>query len=132
MAADHPLLAGPLPLWSPQIRETLAQYDCLLVCGMNLFRLYIHFEPDFPLDSATRIVQLDCAVAELGKNTAPDATIWGPIRQGLEALEEQLQQQTLAEGRATVDQRRARIAARLAGERQELRCQFEQQATDSV
>ena len=43
--ADHPLNAGGLPLWSPEVRERLQEYDVLLVVGMDLLRQYIYSEP---------------------------------------------------------------------------------------
>ena len=38
IAADHPLYAGILPQWAPDIRARLAAYDVILVVGMNLLR----------------------------------------------------------------------------------------------
>ena len=37
---DHPLYDQGLPLWSPEVRQRLADYDVLLVVGMDLFRQY--------------------------------------------------------------------------------------------
>ena len=34
--ADHPLYGQGLPLWSPEVRERLKEYDVLLVVGMDL------------------------------------------------------------------------------------------------
>ena len=38
-------MAQGLPLWSPEVRERLNEYDVLLVVGMDLLRQYIYFEP---------------------------------------------------------------------------------------
>ena len=53
MPVDHPLYAGILPLWSPDIHARLEPFDVLLAVGVNVFRLYIHHEPDCPLPAAT-------------------------------------------------------------------------------
>ena len=34
--ADHPLYGQSLPLWSPEVRKRLAEFDVLLVVGMDL------------------------------------------------------------------------------------------------
>ena len=38
----------PLPFWSPEVRERLAEFDVLLVVGMKLMQQYIYHEPARP------------------------------------------------------------------------------------
>ena len=39
---DHPLYAQGLPLWSPEMRERLEEFDVLFVVGMDLLRQYVY------------------------------------------------------------------------------------------
>ena len=45
MAADHPLYAGPVSMWAPEIHQRLSEFDVLLAVGADLFRLYIDRGP---------------------------------------------------------------------------------------
>ncbi len=41
--SDHPLYGQAIPLWSPEVRDRLRDYDVLLVAGMDLLRQYVYF-----------------------------------------------------------------------------------------
>ena len=86
MPADHPLYAGILPYWSPEVRERLAEFDVALAVGLNVLRLYIHQEPERPLPEHLRLVQMDCDAWQIGKNYPVEVGVWGDIRCGLEEL----------------------------------------------
>ncbi|WP_425616030.1 thiamine pyrophosphate-binding protein [Anatilimnocola sp. NA78] len=83
---DHPLYGQGLPLWSPEIRERLKDYDALLVVGMDLLRLYMHYEPDRPLPENIRLVHLDEDAWQLNKNYPLEVGILGDTKAGLADL----------------------------------------------
>src|SRR5437867_1684749 len=66
--ADHPLYAQGLPLWSPEIRERLAEFDVLLVTGMDLLRQYVYHEPARAMPEHIRLVHLDEDPYQINKN----------------------------------------------------------------
>ncbi len=57
--SDHPLYAQGLPLWSPEVRERLKEFDVLLVVGMDLLRQYVYHEPARAIPEHIRLVHLD-------------------------------------------------------------------------
>jgi benzoylformate decarboxylase len=79
----HPLYAGPLPLWSPEVLQRLSPHDVFFVVGMPLFRQYIHFDGPGPLPEGSRIVQLDSDPWQLDKNYPAAAALYGDIRLSL-------------------------------------------------
>lgn len=82
----HPLYADALPLWTPEIRARLANFDVLLVVGMNLLRTYIHHEPSQAIPGHIRLVQLDNDPWQVGKNYPVEVGLVGDIREGLTEL----------------------------------------------
>jgi benzoylformate decarboxylase len=88
--ADHPLFAEPLPFWSPDVRRRLEPYDVLLVVGMKLLQQYIYHEPARPIPENSRIVQIDDAPWELGKNYPVETGLVGHPKVVLEKLAVQL------------------------------------------
>lgn len=83
--SDHPLAASPLPFWSPQVRDYLAEFDVLLVAGMKLMQLYIHHEPG-PFPERVKLVQIDDDPWELGKNYPLAAAVAGHPKPALAEL----------------------------------------------
>src|SRR2546430_10664358 len=63
-----------LPLWSPEVRERLKDYDTLLIVGMDLLRQYIHFEPCRPIPEHVKLVQIDEDPRQIGKNRSEEHT----------------------------------------------------------
>lgn len=122
--SDHPLYGQGLPLWSPEIRERLKDYDALLVVGMDLLRLYVHYEPDRPLPENIKLVQLDEDPWQLNKNYPLDVGILGDTKAGLADLATMLK---LCEPQLSAEQRdviRTR-ALRHTADHQATRNQFE-------
>jgi benzoylformate decarboxylase len=117
ISADHPLTAGPLPLWSPDIAATLAPFDAVFAVGLNLFRLYLHFEPEFPIASEIPIVQLDHHSGELGKNAAPQSLLWGDIEQTLRSLNHEVSRQLDSNHQAKLEQRKTQVTSDLSNQR---------------
>ncbi len=84
--SDHPLAAAPLPFWSPEVRQRLAEHDVLLVAGMKLMQQYIYHEPARPIPEHVRLVQVDDDPWELGKNYPLAAAVWGHPKVALAEL----------------------------------------------
>ena len=91
MPADHPLYAGPLPLWSPEIHARLAPHDVLLAVGVDVFRLYIHKQPENPLPATTTLLHLDNDPWQIGKNVPVEVGLVGDPKAGLAELIELFQ-----------------------------------------
>jgi benzoylformate decarboxylase len=89
MSAASPLYAGPLPLWSPQVRQLLEPHDVIFVVGMNLLRLYIWNEFE-PIPPHAKIVHADVDAAEIGKNYAVEGALPGDLRESIAELTRRL------------------------------------------
>lgn len=115
MPADHPLYAGGLPLWGPQVSETLSRFDMVLVVGMNLLRLYIHQEPAIPIPRQVRLIHLDADPWEVGKNYPVEVGLLGDPKAGLAELELLIQKsQSSEQASAAVSRSEVRAALRKA------------------
>lgn len=86
LASDHPLRAGILPLWSPDVRKRLQSFDAAVVVGMDLMRQYVYFEPANPLPESLTVIHLDEDSEVLGKNVPTELGVLGDIRESLTAL----------------------------------------------
>ncbi|MEX2560325.1 MAG: thiamine pyrophosphate-dependent enzyme, partial [Pirellulales bacterium] len=84
--SDHPLYAQALPLWSPEVRERLDEFDVLLVVGMDLLRQYVYHEPARAIPEHIRLVHLDQDPWQLGKNYPLEVGLVGDPQAGLIAL----------------------------------------------
>jgi len=85
ISAAAPLYAGPLPLWSPKVRQLLDPHDVIFVLGMNLLRVYIWSEPEQPIPPQSRIIHADVNVTEIGKNY-PSLGVPGDVKETLAEL----------------------------------------------
>ncbi len=118
---DHPLYAQGLPLWSPEVRNTLAEFDVLLVVGMDLFRQYVYHEPACPIPEGIRLVHLDEDPYQLGKNFPLAAAVWGSTRGGLTAIDKALAERMTAERIAAARIRTEQFGRRHQTAREQLR-----------
>lgn len=84
--ADHPLYGQSLPLWSPEVRERLSEFDVLLVAGMDLLRQYVYFEPSRAIPEHLRIVHVDEDAWQIGKNYPVEVGLVGDTKCGLAEL----------------------------------------------
>jgi benzoylformate decarboxylase len=127
MAVDHPLYRGPIPHWSPQVHETLREFDVLLAIGMSLVRLYIFREPACPLPAGVKVIHLDNVPWEIAKNYPVAVGLVGDPQCGLVELAELLRQQQTADDAARAGSRRAHWAERRQAERRKLEADIEAQ-----
>lgn len=87
---DHPLYDQGLPLWSPEVRERLNQFDWLLVAGMDLLRQYVYYEPSRAIPEHIRLVHFDEDPWQIGKNYPVEIGLIGDSKAGLAELAEVL------------------------------------------
>lgn len=105
--SGHPLAAGPLPFWSPEIRQRLAEFDLILAVGVKLLELYIYHEPSRAIPEQIRIVQIDDSPWELGKNYPLEVAVWGHPKPALAELRTMI---AAAMSEAELDSARKRAA----------------------
>lgn len=127
--SQHPLAAGMLPFWSPQMREQLAEFDALLAVGIKLFEQYIYHQPR-PLPEHVRLVQIDENAWELGKNYPVDVPMLGHPRAALEAIERVLAARMSREQREAARRRAAELGNRHHRQREALRRQADQRESE--
>jgi benzoylformate decarboxylase len=105
----HPLSAPGMPVYAPEIHPRLSEFDALFVVGMDLFRLYVYFEPDRVVPNHIRLIHMDQDPWELGKNYPTEVSVCGHPKPGLEELETILREtMTPAEREAAVKRGRER------------------------
>jgi benzoylformate decarboxylase len=98
LRSDHPLAAPGLPLWSPEVRKRLNEYDVLLVAGMDLLRQYVYHEPARPIPEHVRLVHIDVDPWQMNKNYPVEVGVVGDLGTALAELE------VLVAERQTVEQ----------------------------
>jgi benzoylformate decarboxylase len=108
---DHPLYAQGLPLWSPEVRERLKEYDVLLVVGMDLLRQYVYHEPARAIPEHIKLVHLDEDPYQLGKNYPLEVGLIGDTKTGLAELDALLGAKMTAAQREAASSRRECLAA---------------------
>ena len=106
----HPQYAGGLPLWSSEMHSQLAEFDVLLVTGMDLMRHYLYHEPT-AIPNGVRIVHLDEDPWQLGKNFPLAVGLIGDTKSGLAELAHLLAESMTADQIAIAGQRRFQLAA---------------------
>jgi benzoylformate decarboxylase len=125
--ADHSLYAQGLPLWSPDVRRALAEFDVLLVVGMDLLRQYVYHEPACPIPEHIRLVHLDEDPYQLGKNFPLAAAVWGSTRGGLAAIEAALAERMTPDQASAAQSRTREMAQRREQARETLRLEVKTQ-----
>lgn len=124
---DHPLYGQGLPLWSPEVRERLAEFDVLLVAGMDLLRQYIYYEPARAIPEHIRLVHLDEDQWQLGKNYPVEVGVLGHTKASLAELHEQLALLMTAAQAAAARERAAHYTTLHAAAREKFRAQVASQ-----
>jgi len=120
MPADHPLYAGVLPLWAPDVHQRLESFDVILVVGMSLLRMYIYREPECPIPQHVRLIHLDADPWELGKNIPVEIGLQGDPKASLAELIQCVSERTSAEQSQLAAQRRELYARERISEREQL------------
>jgi len=124
--SDHPLYAQGLPLWSPEVRDRLNEFDVLLVTGMDLLRQYVYQEPSHAIPAHIRLVHIDEDPWQLGKNYPVEVGLIGHTQVALEELATGLAT-ALADQTATIRERTEQHVARHVAAREALQLQIEEQ-----
>jgi benzoylformate decarboxylase len=127
MPADHPLYRGTLPLWGPEVREQLNDFDVILVVGMNVLRLYIYGEPACPIPERARLIHLDANPWEIGKNYPVDVGLLGDPKAGLAELAQEVAGMLSPDQIRNATQRLAEYAVRRESEREALLAEMDAQ-----
>ncbi len=125
--ADHPLYGQCLPLWSPEVRERLAEFDVLLVCGMDLLRLYVYHEPSRAIPEHIRLVHLDEDDWQIGKNYPVEVGLLGNTKAGLAELDQLLAATMTPAQVSAAKLRRSAYETKHLAARERLRAEFEKQ-----
>ncbi|MCA9145840.1 MAG: thiamine pyrophosphate-binding protein [Planctomycetaceae bacterium] len=125
--ADHPLNGQGLPLWSPEVRERLKEFDVLLVVGMDLLRQYVYHEPSRAIPEHIRLVHIDEDPWQLGKNYPVEVGVIGHTKVSLDELNQELDNSITSDQAAAVRTRTARHVAAHESTRMSLREQIESQ-----
>lgn len=124
---DHPLYGQGLPLWSPEVRARLNEFDALLVVGMDLLRQYVYFEPWRAIPEHIRLVHIDEDQRQIGKNYPVAVGVLGDTHEALTELSALLQTAMTEPQREEAKKRGAARAAQHAQARQAF-----QQAIDAT
>jgi len=127
----HPLCAGPLSPWAPEVQSQLAGHDVILAVGMNVFRWYIHQPVDHVLPPGAKLVHVDSLPGEIGKSHAVDAPVWGDVRESLRDLRASLLDTMTQVDRAAATARWKTQADRQARQRAALADELEQASRQS-
>jgi benzoylformate decarboxylase len=127
MPADHPLYAGNLSLWAPDIHQLLADFDVILAAGTSLLRLFIYHEPARAIPEHIRLIHLDADPWELGKNYPVEVGLLSDPKTGLAELAQRLSEIAPADQVQAAAQRREEYAARRAAERETLLAEMDAQ-----
>jgi len=124
--SNHPLYGQGLPLWSPEVRERLDEFDVLLVTGMDLLRQYVYHEPSRAIPEHIRLVHIDEDPWQLGKNYPVEVGVIGHTQVTLDELAVGLEI-ALADRVDEIRTRTEERVARHAAAREQLRAQIETQ-----
>jgi benzoylformate decarboxylase len=127
MPADHPLYGGSLPLWSPEVRQRLEDFDVILAVGMNLLRVFMYGEPACAIPERIRLIHLDANPWEIGKNYPVEVGLIGDPKAGLDELAWLVSEKQSPEQVRRAEQRREEYSARRAAEREALLDEIEAQ-----
>lgn len=123
---DHPLAAGTLPLWSPEVHQLLSEHDVIMAAGLNVLRQYLYHEPP-PIPPGVRLVHVDQNPFELGKNYPLAAGVWGHLRPALDELATLLGEAVSPQFREAARQRTETQAARQQADRDALLAEIERE-----
>lgn len=122
--SDHPLNGQGLPLWSPEVRDRLHEFDVLLVTGMDLLRQYVYFEPSRAIPEHIRLVHVDENPWQIGKNYPVEVGVIGHTKTALGEIAELLQSRRTPEQQSLAATRSERRRVQHDAARQQFRDQI--------
>lgn len=125
--ADHPLNGQGLPLWSPEVRERLNEFDALLVVGMDLLRQYVYHEPSRAIPEHIRLVHIDEDPWQLSKNYPVEVGVIGHTKVSLDELGRELRSSITSDQAAAIRERTAKHIAAHEATRAGFRQQIDEQ-----
>ncbi len=123
----HPLSGPGLPLWSPEVRARLDEFDVVLVVGMDLLRQYLYHEPSRAVPKHVKLVQIDEDPWQLGKNYQVEVGVIGDSKTSLAELAELLSATATREQTQRAARRAARWSEQHAASREALKQRIAQQ-----
>ena len=83
--SEHACYIGALTRDQRQVRETLAEYDLLVVLGADALRMAV-FSPVEPLPAGMPVVQIGQLDWEMGKNYASELAVRADVKETIRAL----------------------------------------------
>ena len=83
--SEHPCFLGALTRDQRQVRETLAEYDLLVVLGADALRMAV-FSPVEPLPAGMPVIQIGQIDWEMGKNYASELAVRADVKETIRAL----------------------------------------------
>ncbi|MBI2825219.1 MAG: thiamine pyrophosphate-binding protein [Planctomycetia bacterium] len=122
---DHSLYSHGMPIWSPEVRQRLADFDVIFVVGMDLLRQYVYFEPARAIPEHVRVVHIDQDPWQLGKNYPVEVGLVGDLKVGLAELGDLLRATMSATDVERAKARGAAVAAAHEKAREALRREIE-------
>ncbi len=108
------------PYGGRRCTRRLAEFDIILVVGMDLLRLYIHQEPPRPMPEQVRLIHLDADPWQIGKNYPVEVGLVGDPKAGLAELAQHLAELLSAEQIQAAAERRGAHAVRRRAEQEAL------------
>ena len=121
VASDDPFFRNRLPFWAHEITPLLAEHDCVIAVGFDLFREYLWSQDDPLIPSKTRLIQIDDDARQLGKSYHCEAAVWGDMSLALSGLESTLRGAATPEFLASCHKRCREWSAKLEIERNTFR-----------
>src|SRR5262249_38928333 len=80
-----------------EVRKRLAEYDVVLVVGMDLLRLYVYHEPACPIPEHIRLIHIDADPWQLNKNYPLEVGLLGDPLATLPQLDRLIVERSTAE-----------------------------------
>jgi benzoylformate decarboxylase len=84
---DHPLYAQTIGYWATEMARRLADFDVLLVVGMDLVREYVYHGPDPAIPRHLKLIHFDDSAYQIGKNYPVEVGVLGDPKAGLAELD---------------------------------------------
>ena len=88
---NHALARHALPMWAPEMRDCLREFDVILAVGIDLLKQYVYHADEGALPHNRPIVQIDEDPRELSKNY-PAIGIWADCGEALVELNHAVRQ----------------------------------------